>query len=107
MTPTHRATLKEIMTTAWQFVKRNGLNMSEALRRAWANVRLRARLMTGIVCFRFEKVDGSIRQAFGTLKSSLLPPTQGGDRRRSDAVQVYFDTEKGEYRCFKKVNLLY
>ena len=62
-------------------------------------------MRTGIVQFFFMKVDGTIRQAFGTLDPHRLPETQGSGRRPADTVQVYFDTEKQEYRSFKKCNL--
>lgn len=97
---------RDAMTLAWQFVKRNGMSLSEALRRAWRNVKLRTQMQTRIVKFYFQKVDGSIREAYGTLKESLVPATQGSDRRRSDTVQVFFDTEKQEWRCYKKANLM-
>ena len=97
---------KNIFTLAWQFVKRNGYSLSEALKCAWRNIKLRKALAKGICKFTFEKVDGSIRQAFGTLSEALIPATNGSDRRKNDTVQVYFDTEKQEYRCFKKANLL-
>lgn len=97
---------KNIFNLAWQFVRRNGYSLSEALTFAWRNIKLRKALATRICKFTFQKVDGSIRQAFGTLADSIIPATSGSDRRRNDSVQVYFDTEKGEYRCFKKANLL-
>lgn len=97
---------KNIFALAWQFVRRNGYTLSEALTTAWRNIKLRKALTERICKFTFQKVDGSIRQAFGTLADSLIPATSGSDRRRNDTVQVYFDTEKGEYRCFKRANLL-
>lgn len=101
-----RNTMKEIMNLAWQLVKRNGFTMSEALKVAWRNIKVKALMKKRIVKFYFQKVDGSIREAYGTLKESLVPATAGSDRRRNDTVQTYFDTEKGEWRCFKKANLL-
>lgn len=101
-----RSTMKEIMNLAWQLVKRNGFTMSEALKVAWRNIKVKALMKKRIVKFYFQKVDGSIREAYGTLKESLVPATAGSDRRRNDTVQTYFDTEKGEWRCFKKANLL-
>lgn len=101
-----RSTLHDIMTLAWQFVKRNGFTMSEALKAAWANMKLKAAMKNRIVKFYFQKVDGSIREAYGTLKENLIPATSGDNRKRNDTVQVYFDTEKQEYRCFKKANLI-
>lgn len=98
--------LKEVMLMAWTFVKRNGYSMSEALKTAWANIKLKAAMKQRIVKFYFKKVDGSIREAYGTLKENLIPATSGDNRKKNDTVQVYFDTEKQEYRCFKKANLL-
>lgn len=94
-----------IMRMAWQFVKRNGFSLAEALKTAWRNAKVKIAMYNGIVRFTFKKVDGSLREAFGTLKASLLPPTQG-NRRENPTLQTYFDTEKGEYRCFKVANLI-
>lgn len=105
MKTTLKIQMREIMTLAWQFVRKNGYGMSEALKVAWRNIKLRAALHAAIVKFYYQKVDGSIREAFGTLKSSLVPPTSGNGRKAPDTVQVYFDTEVGEWRCFKKANL--
>ncbi len=91
---------------AWQFVKRNGFTMSEALKVAWANIKLRVRLSSGIIRFYFRKVDGTIREAWGTLATDKVPQTKGSDRKPNDTLQVYFDTEKQEWRSFKKVNLV-
>ena len=101
-----RNVLHEIMSLAWTFVKRNGFSMSEALKCAWANMKLKAAMKQRIVKFYFKKVDGSIREAYGTLKENLIPATSGDNRKKKDTVQVYFDTERQEYRCFKKANLL-
>ena len=90
----------------WQFIRKNGYSRSEALKCAWANIKLRAAMKQRIVKFYFQKVDGSVREAFGTLKETLLPPTQGTGRKANDTLQTYFDTEKQEYRCFKKANLI-
>lgn len=101
-----RNVLHDIMSLAWQFVKRNGFTMSEALKLAWANMKLKAAMKQRIVKFYFQKVDGSMREAYGTLKENLIPATSGDNRKRNDTVQVYFDTEKQEYRCYKKANLI-
>ena len=101
-----RNVLHDIMSLAWQFVKRNGFTMSEALKVAWSNMKLKAAMKQRIVKFYFQKVDGSIREAYGTLKENLIPATSGDNRKRNETVQVYFDTERQEYRCFKKANLI-
>lgn len=95
-----------IFAMMWQFVRLNGFNLSDALKCAWANEKLRTAMSYGITAFRFIKVDGSIRQAYGTLKSELVPATSEENRKHNPTVQVYYDTEKGAWRCFKKANLL-
>ena len=94
------------MKTAWQFVKMNGFTMSEALRQAWLQIKLRIRMAKGVVKFWYRKVDGTVREAYGTLCDRLTPPTMGCGRRTNPTVQNYFDTEKGEWRCYKIANLM-
>lgn len=46
-----------------------------------------------------------LREAYGTMNPDIIPaPT--GTRKPADTVKTYFDTEKQEYRCFKKANLI-
>lgn len=107
MSNVFRSQISEVMRLAWQMVKRNGYSMSEALKTAWMNIKLKAAMKERIVKFYFQKVDGSIREAYGTLKDSMLPDSKGTDsRKKSDTVQTYFDTERGEFRCYKVANLV-
>lgn len=69
--------------------KRNQL--SEIMRMAWSFVR---------------KNGYTMSEAFGTLKEGLIGEVKGTGRKPSDNVQVYWDTEKSEYRSFKKCNLI-
>ena len=80
--------------------------MSEALKTAWQNAKLVGAMKTRIVKFYFQKIDGTIREAYGTLSAAITPATSGSDRKRNDTVQTYYDTEKGGWRCFKKANLI-
>lgn len=107
MSTQFKSLMREVMRLAWQMVKKNGFSMSEALKTAWMNIKLKAAMKERIVKFYFQKVDGSLREAYGTLKGSLLPENKGTDnRKKSDTVQVYFDTEKSEYRCYKVAHLV-
>lgn len=81
MSTNFRNQMKEVMSLAWSFVKRNGFSMSEALRVAWANLKLKAALKVKIVEFYFKKTDGTLRQAFGTLMSDRVPETKGTKKR--------------------------
>lgn len=102
-----REFLHEVMSLAWQFVRKNGFSMSEALRSAWVNMKLKAEMKKKIVKFYFKKVDGSVREAYGTLNEKLMPAITGTDKRaKNDTVTTYYDTERGEFRCYKKANLL-
>lgn len=102
-----REFLHEVMSLAWQFVRKNGFSMSEALKSAWVNMKLKAEMKKKIVKFYFKKVDGSVREAYGTLNEKLMPAITGTDKRaKNDTVTTYYDTERGEFRCYKKANLL-
>lgn len=87
-----------------QFIKFNGFSQSEALNKAWQNVKLVKAMKQGITHFWFIKVDGSLREAYGTLSESIVPVT-GGGRKTNATVQIYFDTEKQSWRSFKKANV--
>lgn len=107
MSTNFRNSMREVMSLAWQMVKKNGFSMSEALKTAWANLKLKAEMRNRIVKFYFQKVDGSVREAYGTLCEKYMPAITGTDKRaKNDTVQTYFDTERQEFRCYKKANLL-
>ena len=101
--------LRAIMQMAWQFVKRNGIELSEALKKAWQVFKLKAKMAKSIVKFYFRKVDGTIREAYGTLRADLIPQSEASSsdsRKKNDTVQAYYDTEKMSFRCFKLANLV-
>lgn len=100
------ADLSFIMRLAWRFFYITGRNFGDCLKQAWANFKLVAAMKKGIVRFYYQKVDGTRREAWGTLKESLIPTTGTNDRKRNDTVQIYYDTERGEWRCFKRLNLV-
>ena len=68
-------------------------------------IKLKAEMKKRIVKFYFQKIDGSLREAYGTMNPETIPATTG-TRKPAGTVQTYFDTEKQEYRCFKKANLI-
>ena len=98
--------LKNIMMQAWMFVRTTGMTMSEALKLAWRNFKLKVAMKHRIVKFWFVKIDGTVRQAYGTLIDRMLPPTKGTGRNENPTIQTYYDTEKQAYRCFKVANLI-
>ena len=95
------------MRLARAFVRDNGMTLSDAIKCAWRNVRLKAALRAGPVRFTFQKADGTIRAAFGTLEPSAIAYTPNGTGRpMPDTVQRYWDLDKGAYRAFSKAALL-
>lgn len=98
--------LRDIMRIAWQLVRKNGFTMSEALKTAWLNFKLKMKMRRGIVKFYYQKISGEIREAYGTLRADLMPQTKGADRKSNPTVQVYYDSEREGYRCFKIANLV-
>jgi len=105
MSNTIKNQLREVMRKAWFFVRKYGFTLSQALRQSWALYHLKAEMQKRVVKFYFQKVDGSLREAYGTLMSDRIPETKG-EKKTADTCQVYFDTEKDEWRCFKKANLV-
>lgn len=94
------------MDKAWMLVKKFGFTMSEAMKQAWALYKLVKALHKGIVKFAYKKMDGTTRTAWGTLKQDMLPESKGTGRKPNPSVQVYYDTDKEEFRCFKIANLI-
>lgn len=108
MTLMKKENLKRIMKMAWRIFRVTGEQFSDCLKRAWLNFKLNAAMKTRTVKFYFQKVDGSLRQAFGTLRDDVVSNLiKGNDRRaKSEDLFTYYDTEKNEFRCFKRFNLV-
>jgi len=75
------ANLSQIMKSAWRFFRITGECFSESLKRAWSNFKLVQKMQKGITKFYFQKVDGSIREAWGTLSEKMIPTTAGTNSR--------------------------
>ena len=106
MATTFRNELSELMKKSWQLVKTYGISLSEAMHKVWLLFKLRKAMKKGVVKFYYEKLSGEIRTAWGTLKEDLVPATSSENRKKNDSVQVYYDSERSAYRCFKIVNLI-
>lgn len=95
-----------VFKLAWLFIRKHQLSLSQALKIAWRNIKLKVAMATKIVAFTFKKADGSIREAVGTLKSDMLPQVKGTGRPTPEHLQLYYDIQKECYRCFSKIELL-
>lgn len=68
---------------------------------------LQEKMLEQAVKFQFKKKDGSVRDAIGTLKRSLMKQEdgtlwepKGESKPEPDSILRYFDVEKGMWRCF-------
>lgn len=94
-----------LFNLAWSFIRTMGLDLSQALKLAWRQIKNKVNLKKGITHFQFRKIDGTLRDAWGTIKSELVPTTNG-NRKYNPTIQTYYDTQKGEWRCYKIANLI-
>ena len=88
--------MKSLLFKIAHTVKSSLNSFSEALKYAWKVIKLRMKMKKGIVSFRFKKVDGSIREAVGTLPAT---PQSDSNRKPNLKVFTYFDVEKNDCRC--------
>lgn len=91
------------MRLAWCFVKSYGFTMADAMKQAWLQFKLRAKLASGVVEFFYKKVDGEVRKAHGTL---LNPPHTKGMHRSYYGCQTYYDMDVQDWRCYRIENLI-
>lgn len=101
--------MSSIMRLAWQFVKTEGMSMSDALKTAWRNAKVHYLMREGYVNFVFIKKNGETRNAKGTTRLDILPngALKGGQRTSNPQThQVYYDYDKGDWRCFRRSSLL-
>lgn len=97
--------LSTIMRRAWAIARATGKAFAVALSKSWQLWRLTKRMRTGIVRFAYEKADGTLRRAIGTLKETvaLVKGTGGPDNGRTVR---YYDVEAAGWRSFKVENLI-
>ena len=97
--------LSKIMRRAWQIARATGKAFAVALSKSWQLYRLTKRMRAGVVRFAYEKADGTLRRAVGTLKdtASLVKGTGHLDDGRT---MRYFDVEADGWRSFKVENFV-
>ena len=97
-----------VMKYAWQIWRNTSNAWRVCLIKAWELYRLAKKMRKGIVSFWYEKADGTIRKAFGTLKDI---PAGTAIRPKRESVPTYktlcyYDVEKQSFRSFKVENLI-
>lgn len=106
ITKTHKSKLFKIAHTLLK--KGEVKSLSEALRKAWKAIKIYAKMQIGKVVFRFQKVDGTIRDAIGTLCDIDYTPSANAKPRKSpdEDVMRYYDVEKNQFRSFRIASLV-
>jgi len=85
---------------------------SQALKYAWWFENFRNRLKSGIWRFSYFKTDGQIREAYGTLDTTIIPEDKQPKREPDKQTQpcydtfVYWDTEAQGWRSFRLDNFI-
>lgn len=94
----------KVFNQAYELVKTTGKTFAVCLSRAWALYRLTKKMRNGIVKFAYEKVDGTVRKASGTLQNieSLIK----GTGITTVSTVRYFDIAANGFRSFKIENLI-
>ena len=96
--------LSSIMRRAWELFRATGRTFAECLSRSWAIYRLIRRMRAGVVRFAYEKADGTIRAAKGTLQD-VFPLVKGTGTASPKTVR-YYDIEAAGWRSFRVENLI-
>ena len=70
---------------------------------------LKTKMVNGVAHFAFQKKDGSIREAYGTIQSNIVSAKTNGNgiSRECYNTTAFFDVEKGLWRSFRWESLLW
>jgi WYL_2, Sm-like SH3 beta-barrel fold len=94
-----------VFKRAYEIMKSTNKAFAVCLSKSWALYRLSKKLLSkDEVCFTYEKKDGSLRRAYGTLKN--VTQFIKGTGSATNKVFRYFDLEVSGFRCFKVENLI-
>ena len=92
-----------VFKRAHEIAKQTGRAFAICLVKAWQIYRLKKAMLKDKVRFAYEKADGSLRYAIGTLTGDLGIKGTGSPNFKTLA---YFDVEANGFRCFKVENLI-
>lgn len=99
-----KAFRSKVFKMAHEMRRATGKAFSICLLKAWQLYRLSKRMKSGVVSFAYEKADGTLRKATGTLKDvqNLIKGT-GSENYKT---VKYFDVEAGGFRSFRVDSLI-
>lgn len=93
------------MRRAWQIVRATGKAFAVALSKAWALYRLTKQMRAGVVRFAYEKANGTLRRATGTLQE-VATLIKGTGRPDDGRTIRYYDIDADGWRSFKVENFV-
>ncbi|WP_293666551.1 SH3 beta-barrel fold-containing protein [uncultured Parabacteroides sp.] len=94
----------KVFCMAYELMAATGKAFAVCLSHAWALYRLTRQMHKGIVTFAYEKADGSLRKAKGTLKD-VQNLIKGTGSENYKTVR-YFDVDANGFRSFKVENFI-
>lgn len=94
----------KVFNQAYELMKTTNKNFAICLAKAWALYRLTKQMNNGVVSFCYEKADGTLRKAKGTLKE--VQHLIKGTGATTYSTVRYLDVEAGGFRSFKIENLI-
>lgn len=95
---------REVMLVANEIKTATGKSKSVCVAKAWQLYRLRCKLTEGSVRFAYERADGRLRKATGTLAN--VDHLVKGTGRKIYKTFRYFDVNAGAFRSFRVENLV-
>lgn len=95
----------QVFRRAHEIAKATGKAFAICLVKAWECYRLKKLMMKKTVRFCYEKADGTLRHAVGTLQEVFLGDIKGV-RPPNPKVFNYYDMDAHAFRCFKSGNLV-
>lgn len=97
-----------VFKAAWALIRKHEVSsLSEALKKAWKAMKLKAQMIGTVVTFQYRKANGEVRKAIGTLVPSFVKyQIKGTDKKKSYSSVAYWDIEKDSFRSFSIASLL-
>ena len=98
-----------VIEKAVLFVNYYNMDINDAVRKGIMLEQLRNRMVNGeMVKFKYQKVDGSIRSAIGTLQADVVAANTkaNGIYRKAQGTFCYIDLECFAWRSFKEERLI-
>lgn len=98
----------QVFKRAYEIAKQTGKAFAVCLSKAWQLYQLAKQMKNAVITFYYEKKDGTLRKAKGTLQveDAREEKQDARSRKPSAGVFTYFDTEANGFRAFKVENFI-